>query len=65
MATRNTGYAGSSSSWSASFTNIISNTITTKCDIGSVRCGKNSYSGNSDDGSHTGDSYKNDNKYFY
>lgn len=62
---RNSGYKDNAKTWSEQTANLIKNNDLSKCDVGSVRLGKNRYSGNTDDGGHTGDSLKNDGKYFF
>lgn len=65
VATRNTGYKNNQSTWSEATANVIKNNDLSKCDVGSVRMGKNTYSGNTDDASHKGDPLKNDGGYLY
>ena len=62
---RNSGYKDNAKTWSEQTANLIKNNDLSKCDVGSVRLGKNRYSGNTDDSKHTGDPLKNDGKYFF
>lgn len=62
---RNSGYKDNAKTWTEKTANLIRNNDLSKCDVGSVRLGKNRYSGNTDDSKHTGDPLKNDGKYFF
>lgn len=61
---RNVGYSNSST-WYGGYGNRISDNTMSQSETGSVRCGRNTWSSNSDDSLHTGDSQHNRGSSYY
>ena len=61
---RNVGYSAANT-WFQNFGNRLTDNVVSGSETGTVRCGRNTWSGNSDDSTHTGDAQHNRGSAYY